>query len=155
MILDFLCFLALIYELLGLRDKRNWELTYVKKFNLIIVLTCNIPRYFWKWRFFLRFSLLSKCKQCFRKPKSEIFQKRFKEWSFFKCLLIVFMLMDQNTCFVRAAIVYPLFWCFHVLRTYSYFFENGGKNPLFSNITSGQGLSSQLDQFSSILSALG
>ena len=74
---------------------------------------------------------------------------------FFKCLLIVFMLTDQNTCFVRVAIVYPLFWCFHVLGTYSYFFENGGKNPLFSNITSGQGLGSQLDQFSSILSAPG
>lgn len=61
----------------------------------------------------------------------------------------------ENTCFIRIAIVYPLFGCFHVLCTYSYFFENTGKNPLFSNITSGQGLSSHLDQFSSILSAPG
>ena len=59
--------------------------------------------------------------------------------------------MLAYTCFVRIAIVYPLFWCFHVLRTYSYFFNNERKNPLFSNTTSGQGLSSQLDQFSSII----
>ena len=42
MILNFLNLLALIIQELGLGEKENSESTKVKKFNLNIILTCNI-----------------------------------------------------------------------------------------------------------------
>ena len=41
LILNFLCLLALIHELLRLGDKGNRESTKVKRINLNIILTCN------------------------------------------------------------------------------------------------------------------